>query len=264
MTDFAVVTTGGGDNVVIAQQTARYLLKIIQLAKGGKADKLQSNSSVTYIKEYAKVGFRPHISDSRHLQTWQQLLDVTWLRHAFTDVALHHITLASEKMASSIGNGLNIQEAWNENMMALIEAAEAHCNVYQVDSFLSVISVTNDSSLKQMLTQLFYLFAIRLIEEKISSFISASVVAQKQVELISQAVLQLCKQLRKHAVLLMDSFGIPDSFLRTPLGRYDGNIYEHYFQVSKNNRVNSQVAPYFENLILPRTKNQPQSRNKKN
>ena len=29
---------------------------------------------------------------------------------------------------------------------------------------------------------------------------------------------------------LVDSFGLSDTLLRSPLGRYDGNVYEHYFE----------------------------------
>jgi acyl-CoA oxidase len=56
----------------------------------------------------------------------------------------------------------------------------------------------------------------------------------------------------------MDSFGIPDGFLRSALGRYDGNIYESYFEVVKNNRFNATVAPYWDELVKPVVAHQKQ------
>lgn len=34
---------------------------------------------------------------------------------------------------------------------------------------------------------------------------------------------ELCKEVRKQAVPLVDAFNIPDFILNSPLGRYDGN-----------------------------------------
>jgi len=57
----------------------------------------------------------------------------------------------------------------------------------------------------------------------------------------------------------MDSFGIPDGMLRSALGKYDGNIYETYFEVAKSNRVNATIAPYWESLIKPLVSTQSQN-----
>lgn len=48
--------------------------------------------------------------------------------------------------------------------------------------------------------------------------------------------------------------------LRAPLGAYDGNIYEHYYLAATNSRVNKTVAPYWDELVKPRTQYQPQSK----
>jgi hypothetical protein len=41
-----VITTGGGDKVVVAQQTSRYILKMFQYFVAGKMNKIPDNSSV--------------------------------------------------------------------------------------------------------------------------------------------------------------------------------------------------------------------------
>jgi acyl-CoA oxidase len=43
-------------------------------------------------------------------------------------------------------------------------------------------------------------------------------------------VRELLSEIRKDAVPLVDSFNLPDSLVNSPLGRYDGDLYTHYFK----------------------------------
>lgn len=70
-------------------------------------------------------------------------------------------------------------------------------------------------------------------------------------------VLQMCHQLRRDAVPLVDAFNYPDFLLNSPLGRYDGDIYTHYFArvVARNPPVHP--PPYFQQHIVPILTRQP-------
>ena len=61
----------------------------------------------------------------------------------------------------------------------------------------------------------------------------------------------LCKEIRAVAVPLVDSFNFSDFIINSPLGRYDGNIYESYFNLVQSANRPMQIPPYFETEIKP-------------
>ncbi len=67
---------------------------------------------------------------------------------------------------------------------------------------------------------------------------------------IRTCVSELCKKVRKDAVPLVDSFNLSDYVINSPLGRYDGNVYEHYFDMVNRSHAPAQIPPYFETEVL--------------
>lgn len=64
-------------------------------------------------------------------------------------------------------------------------------------------------------------------------------------------MLVLCHKLRTEASGLIDAFNLPDFVLNSPFGRYDGDIYTHYFDKVKARNPPSNPPPYFEKVIKP-------------
>jgi acyl-CoA oxidase len=68
---------------------------------------------------------------------------------------------------------------------------------------------------------------------------------------VSETVSALCLEVRQYAVPLIDSFALSDHIVNSPLGKWDGSVYESYFaQVQASNPL-PKVHPYFERLIRP-------------
>ena len=68
---------------------------------------------------------------------------------------------------------------------------------------------------------------------------------------MQEAVDALCLEVRQVAIPLTDAFALSDHILNSPLGKYDGSVYESYFaQVQASNPL-PKVHPYFERLIRP-------------
>ncbi len=72
-----------------------------------------------------------------------------------------------------------------------------------------------------------------------------------QMDWIRAQVNTLCKDVRRHAIPLTDAFHFTDYVLNSPLGRYDGNMYEHYFRKVQEAHPPGQVPPYFQQEIYP-------------
>ena len=61
----------------------------------------------------------------------------------------------------------------------------------------------------------------------------------------------LCKRVRQDAVALTDSFALTDYIINSPLGRYNGDVYESYFKMVQSAHPPAQVPAYFEREISP-------------
>ncbi len=68
---------------------------------------------------------------------------------------------------------------------------------------------------------------------------------------IRSQVSTLCKIVRKDAIPLTDSFNFSDFIINSPLGKYDGNIYESYFNLVSSAHEPATIPPYFESTIYP-------------
>jgi len=56
---------------------------------------------------------------------------------------------------------------------------------------------------------------------------------------------------------LTDSFNFSDHIINSPLGCYDGNVYEKYFNRVKESNPFEPVHPYFERIIKPLIEREP-------
>lgn len=68
---------------------------------------------------------------------------------------------------------------------------------------------------------------------------------------IRTQVTSLCKKVRKDAIPITDSFNFSDFIINSPLGRYDGNIYESYFNLVSSSNKPAVIPPYFQSTIYP-------------
>jgi acyl-CoA oxidase len=64
-------------------------------------------------------------------------------------------------------------------------------------------------------------------------------------------VSELCQTLRKDAVPLVDAFNLSDFVINSPLGRYDGNVYEHYFRQVNQAYPPGRIPEYFQREVYP-------------
>jgi len=73
------------------------------------------------------------------------------------------------------------------------------------------------------------LFALSTIQDDLAAYIRGGYFTAAQATWIETAIIALNSRVRKDAVPIVDSFGITDFVINSPMGRYDGDVYRHYF-----------------------------------
>ena len=90
---------------------------------------------------------------------------------------------------------------------------------------LTVIDTAPDVNIRNVLLKLFSLYGLYNIEKFLPSLFGGGYVQNyKATNLVHEAVLKLCKELKNDAVALIDALAPPDFVLNSILGESDGQV----------------------------------------
>ncbi|CEG77565.1 Putative Acyl-coenzyme A oxidase [Rhizopus microsporus] len=221
--DWNVMIVGEGDDAVLLQQASAYLLhRFNQKIKHNAYPKFKYESSTsyfTYAEELlaAKTWHVKEVDDClKDLDLIQEALQVILAKRLFS-------------IQQALENGVT----HNDVLLDANRVAELHCATFLYSDNARRFSAINNSSLDTSV---------------------ATIMRQMtQLKDIEKAYLKLCKDLRTDVIGLTDAFGLLDFVLKTPIARYDGNIYQNYFDTILQAPNITGVPPYHEKYIRPLT-----------
>lgn len=238
--DYLPTVTWEGDNYMLTQQVARYLLKSARAVLAGKA---VDNSITRIFNEFLRrqdVGAAFDVLDND-----QHLVDAFAWRVAFlTFEALKHRD--------------EDKQSWNSLLIDFWRLSTAYAQYQVVKYFYEALQDDKtkaelDPSTLPVLRQLFQLFALHYLTNHASEFFTSAATNVRQIQLArTKRTLSLLEQIRPHAVRLVDAWKFPDWQLDSSLGRYDGKVYEDMFhRASEVNPLNDVVFdPYPNSAVL--------------
>jgi len=243
--DFQVQTTWDGDNTVLSQQTARYLVNAIQKVMEGKKLK----GSIQYLEHTSTI-----LSSKWPVKDENDILSIEHCIEAFQWRTTNLCANSATKIQQEVANGKDPIAAWNSCLVELILLSRAHCEYYKLQTFADVIekNKTANPEIVTLLTNLCLLYALSNIEKDLGTFRDNDFISSEQARLIKKTVRDLCSKIRPYAVTVVDAFVVPDWVLDSQFGRYDGNIYEKYFKRVQQGHQ-AVVPEYWERLIKPLT-----------
>ncbi len=222
--DLDVYVTFEGDNNVLLQLVAKRLLTDFS-KKFAKAD---AGALARYVVEqaadraYHGTGLRTlaqTVADfGSTARSVDQLRDERVQRELLTDRV--------ETMIAEIGNALrdarkmskvDAAAAFNAQQNQLIEAARAHAELLQWESFTKALDKTTDAGTKQVLTWLRDLFGLGLVEKHLAWYLINGRLSAQRAQAVTAYIDRLISRLRPHAVDLVDSFGYGPEHLRATI-----------------------------------------------
>lgn len=249
ISDYGVMTTGGGDNYVLTQQTARYLLSSLKDAMRGK--RIPEDTSVAYLNRFNDEFFQ---TSACPFSTEMDFMDLEKLRDMFTWVVIRNIQTVGVALSESM-SASSPTKAWNTHLPDLINLANLHTHMYLMDCFLRTIRKLRSSSsnLVDIQTLLAQTHFLSTIKQNLVHFLKLGYFNPAQVQQLESVLNKLCYQVRDQAVALVDCWGFPDWVIKSPLGCYDGDGYRKYMEIVKSAPNCFGVPSYFEKEIKPLT-----------
>jgi acyl-CoA oxidase len=221
--DYLSKPTVEGDNWMITQQVAAYLIKkMTDAVKDPNAPPKDPTDQLFqfYLKNKGhripqNAARNGTIDDSAIVEVFQ------W-RAAELSYRAYHARVVEKKPWTKLMIQLhNLSRAYSEQILVT--------NFY--NSFASTSS-TLSSPTPDVLRLCFRLYALYTLDTFASSFTMTSAVSAESVYSLQDVILDLMAELRPHAVKLVDAWSIPDWLLHSALGRSDGKVYEELFDMA--------------------------------
>lgn len=216
-----------GENTVLHLQTARFLMKAWQNCLDGQP----LTPSVQYLLNI------------KHSLGGVYEKSIPWIINAMQRIASGKIELAHRHMNDRIRRGLDSEYAWNETSIELVAASEAHCRAFIVETYYNSVQQvvpTVSKELGKVLTELCELYAVYTLQRCIGDLLRFSNITGRDLEDLQRWLEDLLAAIRPNAIGIVDGFDINDAILSSPLGAYDGNVYERLFAEAKKSPLNAQ------------------------
>ncbi|KNC56449.1 peroxisomal acyl-coenzyme A oxidase 1 [Thecamonas trahens ATCC 50062] len=241
---YVPAVTYEGDNVVLALQTARYLIKSCRQAADGKP----LSAGVAYLSA------RPGATCAAANPADMGRLDV--LAATLAARAGEAVRAVTGRLDALLASGVDYDEAWNHLMVELCAASRAHCEYSVVRNFAAAIATVECPDLAGILTALCRLYAASRIEADLGSFLAQGYLSKGQSQWVKDIVHATLAVIRPDAVALVDAFNFPDFLLNSALGRKDGDVYVGLVEAARSAPVNEHLRPIidkslFSNLHIP-------------
>ncbi len=218
-----------GDNIVLYQQTARFLMDCLHSIHQGK----DTHPSMSYIIDAISS---TAASQSRCTATTSMLLlpetHLTLFRHRAARLLLS--TFAAKSKTTAIEGAA---KAWNKHMLRLIAAARAHIEVFVLEAYLVHVAAIPDTATRLVMQKNCTLFALSSILGN-TDFFEDGYLGLDQADAMREIINGLVEDLVPEAVALTDVWAFSDANLKSAIGVWDGNIYETLMSWTRQLPVN--------------------------
>lgn len=239
--EWGVMTTGGGDNVVLLQQAANYLL-----------DRLDRQLE---LKSYPNFKFKSSIDYIKDAERY--LAQRTWLVGPLDEIK--DFTILLEAMYTILAKRLysiSIKRRTKKEDLILesVRVAELHCAVFMFSVAVERFGQpTADSSVLSILKKMTRLWGFHVLYTYSDQGFKEDYFTSAHIKNIEEIYFEMCKSLRTQVIGLTDGFGLPDFVLKAPIAKYDGDIYSTYFDTLLTAPRSTGVPPYHAKYIKPLT-----------
>ncbi|OAG36829.1 hypothetical protein AYO21_09002 [Fonsecaea monophora] len=239
--DYLSKPTVEGDNWMITQQVARYLIKKVKDMVHAPNKSQSLSQTEEHIQTYLSARAR------------EPKFDVLRSDKAIVDA----FTWRMASMAYRAYEAREIQKkSWNSLLIEFHKLSRAYSQAMLVSNFYAAVAADSrsneiahlDASTRAVLLDLFRLFALYTMDSEAREFQNSGAVTSADLNELPARVLELMARIRPHAVRLVDAWAIPDYLLDSALGRYDGRVYEDLFhRAHVLNPLNKQTFnPYYQ------------------
>lgn len=223
--NFDVNQTWEGDNSVLLQQAAKYIIDIGRDIFKGKAITAQT---VQWIKRAPVQG------DQNDARNEQELFRPENLVAIFTHRCNLQLQKSGLKLQSMLAQDKNLNqlEAWNNSQVFYLkELSIAFGELFIVQQFFNLINsldngeARTNKDTKECLILLYQLHCATRIEVDLGTFREGDYLSSDHGDMIRSSIVRLCGELKRHIIPLVETFYPGDEMMDSFLAPGNGDLY---------------------------------------
>ncbi|KAF8971984.1 acyl-coenzyme A oxidase [Entomortierella lignicola] len=245
-----------GDNYVLTQQMARYLLKEVKVAR-------TNPEKVTPFSKYLLLA----INKSAFARTTCAVAQPEdWLKPEIQLAAFQHrcarLAFELSDAVDQSGADASNEKTWSDFNIECYRISHAHAQyvltLWFIQSIRDAQSPETDADRRaepasiKVLERLSHLHALHTIQTNLADFVEDGYLSPAQCNSLRSQVKILVASLADEAIGLVDAFDHPDFLLNSALGASDGDAYKRLWDKAQMEPLNKkQVCDGYEEYIRP-------------
>lgn len=211
--DSEIYTTFEGDNTVLMQLVAKSRLTEFKQ----EFSNMNLFGMLNYVADQAKTSVTERNPIIVRKTDEDHLLDSEFHLNAFRFRERDILTSAAKRLKRHIDDGMDSFDAFNVVQQHLVQVAFAYIERIILEQFVKKVNQIKDSGSHEILKKLCQLFALSRIDLNKGWYLENGYMEGVKTKAIRKALDQLCWEIRKEAVPLVDAFKIPESCLAAPI-----------------------------------------------
>ena len=122
---------------------------------------------------------------------------------------------------------MKTKDRWSFDQVAqnatteLVNSSRTYTYYFVCKQFFQIISAEgfggSNKEAKELIRKVFLLFCLESVEREISLLLEFGYFTPDHARSVRRSFSQLCRELRTHAVVLVDAYDLPDFILKSPL-----------------------------------------------
>lgn len=208
-----------GDNNVLVQQTSNWLLTMFK-----ERNFRSPMSSIDFLQNYEKI-----LSSKLSVQTPVDFCSPETVLGMYEWLVCFLLQSTAERVQSNLSQGLDPFTAKNFSQVYYARSLSiVYGERFAVKKLLEFAEESDDVASRNVLTKLALLYSTWSLEKHLATFYQGGYLTnQNSANLLRDAVLHLCAQIKPEAVALVDAMAPPDFILNSALGKSDGKLYDN-------------------------------------
>ncbi|KAJ1882253.1 hypothetical protein LPJ66_011185 [Kickxella alabastrina] len=224
-----------GDNYVLSQQTAQFLVNQVRALRKGV--RVEDNQTTRYLRKHLVSGHLPQRPTAWGAAIESLAADAT--------AQLSLLSFRAAAMAAELTDQMDANgRSWNRSLVSMQRLSDAHSDYIVAAYFRAHIATLPGASpllpILNKLATLLFLYVLSQNSSDLFRLPSAAAFTGAQVSRAEELLAAVIEDVREQAVPLVDAFGMSDSRLNSALGRSDGNVYDNYLLWAMQDPLNTQ------------------------
>ena len=223
LSDTDVCQTFEGENNVLIQQTAKFLLDVIKDIYQGKDNVYQTTKWLTV---------NPVTEEKCEIKEKAEFCNINNMKFILEHRANILLQNSALKLQENVGSNEDLFTAWNNTQVFYLQsAAKAYGELFCFNESAKSLEKGTCQKTNAVYKKLLDLWTLNKINEDWGCFRHHDFINNEQYEWVKELIIERNFELKNEVVGIIDAIAPPDSVHGSPLGSFDGDLYNRFLNM---------------------------------